>query len=125
MTKEEFFLKLVREILSVESPDDEVLACMILLHTHCIEVARSITIDDAGSDGVLSPLTRRHCAAVVATALAGTLFPCADESYWYSQYDQTTPYEVATDVKGEWIGKVNRLMISMKATGLVSEFKED
>ena len=125
MTKEEYFLKLVGEILSVESSDDEVLACMLLLHTYGIRIPCSITIDDAGSDRVLSPLTRRHCTAVVAIALTGSPSPRADERYWYSQYDKETPYEVVADIKDEWMAKVNRLIESMKATGLVSEFVED
>jgi hypothetical protein len=125
MTKEEYFLKLVGEILSVESSDDEVLACMVLLHTHSIEVPCSITIDDAGSDRLLSPLTRRHCAAVVAIALAGSPFPKTNERYWYTQYDKMTPYEVVADIRGEWMAKVNHLIQSMKATGLVSECTEE
>jgi hypothetical protein len=51
--------------------------------------------------------------------------PVSFPGYRYSQYDQTTPYEVVADIRDEWMGKMDRLIEAMKATGLVSEFMEN
>jgi hypothetical protein len=125
MDKSEFVIELVKAILSSESSDDDVLACMAVLHIYCIKVADTVSIDDAGLVRILSPLTRKHCAETVAAALGKNSGPRSHPEYWYVQYDLKTPFEVAADIQGGWKGMIEKSKESITNTGLVSELIED
>ena len=125
MTKSEFVRQLVKSVLPPKPSDDDVLACMIVLHTFCMKVAVDVSLVDAESERLLSPLTRRHCAETVAEAMLENSGPRSHSDYWYALYDQRTPYEVAADIEGDWKVNIKHLIESMKATGLVSELVED
>ena len=125
MNKLDFSIAIAKAILPAEPSDDDVLACMIVLHTFCIKVADDVFIDDAGVGRILSPLTRHHCAETVAAALGESSGPRGHSEYWYAQYDLRTPFEVAADIHGSWKEKAEQSVESMRETGLISELLED
>src|SRR5262245_18586182 len=124
MRKEDYFRAVAHAVLSPESSTDVVLSLMIVLHTYQFHVPRSIRLDDAGGTTVLFPLTRWHSSEIVAS-----VFPACDKRHdpvhWYWQYDQATPFEVASRIPVEWKNQVNVMLLMLKQSELVSDLSED
>ena len=124
MTIEDYFRAIAHSAVSAESSDEEVLSLMVIMHTYRFELAQSTNVSDVGEQGVLFPLTRPHCTELIAS-----IFPTEDKrhnpDYWYWQYDEITPFEVASRIPGEWRNKVNALLSRLLKSGLVTELIED
>lgn len=113
MKKKDFLIKLIQTCLQDGCEDEKVLACMIVLHTHCLKVQDQFVLDDGTASGVLSPLTRRHASEIVAQALS-SLGECDDPEYWYMKYDSTTPFEVDADITDVWKQHTDDIQAKMK-----------
>ena len=123
MTKEEFFVQLAKSALSEESSDQDVLAVMVVLHTHCFRPKEKVTIDDAGGAEVLAAITRRH-ASEVAARIMGEMGGNGESEYWYLAYDQHSPFEVVQDISNKWIELTNATIERMKESILDDLFPD-
>lgn len=93
--------QVLRDTVSSEMPDVEVLMRMVVLHTHAIVVSAGIDVEDVRQPGkaniMLAPLTHRYLADLLAS-LWPPDEPRGDATYWFRAYDRSTPFEVFEDV---------------------------
>ncbi len=117
MKKNEFLAQLVRYCLETSSEETQVLACMIVLHTHCLKVRHDIVLEDGDGSGIISPLTRRHVSEIVVKALSGLGRKGYDDEHWYYKYDNITPFEVDEDITDYW-----RVYVESRKSQMKREF---
>ena len=102
MKKLNVYKTVLRDAVSSQMDQTDVLLHMVVLHTHSIVVSPTVPVDDVrpetpGGQIVLAPLTRNHVAEVTAALFAPGKERRAP-SFWYWSFCQTTPYEVFDDV---------------------------
>jgi hypothetical protein len=103
------YRQIICDTLRPTMSDAEVLAVMVVLHTHAVVLRPGAAGNDllADDDGrvTLQGLTRHHVADLTAAC-----FPAgshrADHDYWHTAYGFETPYEVLEDVPPELLDAV-------------------
>ncbi|GIW80063.1 MAG: hypothetical protein KatS3mg105_1870 [Gemmatales bacterium] len=113
MNSQQFFVALVKHVVDkLGDEEDNILACMIVLHTQDILVNDNCRLVDVswpvGAPHRLHAITGRHAAEVVATALGHESQQAIDE--WYSMYCTQTPYEVLKSVPKPMMEKVENVI---------------
>jgi hypothetical protein len=124
MTKMDYFRAVANAVLSLESADEDVLALMLVLHTHCLHFPASVKLTDAGQGSVLAALTRHSSAEAVASA-----FPVGDKRnnnwHWFWTLNERAAYSGTFEMPDEWKQRVLAMISLLKRTGLVSEVTEE
>lgn len=123
MTKDEFFVELATVAIQDGASIQEGLGCMIVLHTCHLRPDANVTLEDAGKENMLAPLTRRHAAETVAKSMKA-LGRQPDPEYWYREYDIRCPFEVAEDVTIEWRSVTDKVIRRMEASILTDAVAE-
>lgn len=86
--------------------EDEILAMMLLLHTHRIHFSRPV-LDDRPTVCEISAITRRHAAEVAARVWRDKSdIEKIDPAFWFFLYKSNTPYEVVEDIPEHWMAAV-------------------
>lgn len=102
--------------------DDDGLALMILLHTHCVILREGLR--EAPQAFRLAPLTQRHAAEVVAS-----LWPHSDPrgryEYWYWAFNTRTPFELAEEVTEEWKPRINQVCRALFMNPLIAAIRPE
>jgi hypothetical protein len=120
MTIEEFFDALAKAVVGKNSTREDVLALMVVLHTHTFQIGPSVVLTDAGGHQVLMPITRNHAAEAVGAAMASLGRP-GNPSMWHDEYCRRTPFEAAGSITEKWRSHVANVIERMKASTLVCE----
>ena len=123
MLLEQYLFSVVKYALNSRGSEQDVLSCMIFLHTHHTRCREEVVLDDNCGSRDTSPLTRHHCSAIVAKAVANPSLP-SNPGYWYSRYDMLTPYEVYDDVDAQWKERVTFIIGVMKESLLLEAWPE-
>jgi len=121
MTKDEFYRAVVGEVLRTGATDEEMLACMIVLHACSLTLADDLALSDAGAERILCALTRRHSAEIISSVLPARFEAKGSAEFWCSRYEEQTPFEVVEDIAGPWKEKFEQAVEAIKRTGLVRE----
>jgi hypothetical protein len=100
----EVFQQVLRDLVRSDMALEDVLLHAVVLHTHSIVPRREVVLEDVKRNGdgriVLSPLTRSHLAALLAT-LWSPQEQRGNADFWSAQYARLTPYEAFEDVPEE------------------------
>src|SRR5262245_50814793 len=119
MDAEEIHVNLAREALQRFTDEDDALALMVLLHTHQIRLKEPI-LDDRPGITLLSAITQRHAAEVVAATWPDrTNTERTSREYWYYQFNSRTPYEVVDDISSDWMTRVQLLRAYLASVSIV------
>lgn len=124
MTKQEFFQTAARSLLSSESTDEEVLALMLVLHTHCFHLPETIELQDAGKARVLAALTRHGAAEIVASAFPKTKKQ-SQETFWFWEFNESTPFSGTFEMPQIWKDRVDKMITRLKQCGLFKDVIEE
>lgn len=129
MNKLDVYKQVLRDAISIEMSEEDVLLHMVVLHTHSIAVSSDVSIDDvqpsnAGQGIVLAPLTRRHLAELVSS-LWESHDQRGDVAFWYSLYGSLTPYELFEDVREELRERAFAAKMNIANNDLVDHLIED
>lgn len=98
MTSQKFWTFVVKHVIDrLGSYEDNVLACMIVLHTQDILVRDECEFEDVvwpvGTTHRLHAITRRHASEIVAASTGHESEQDAIDK-WYALYCTHTPFEV-------------------------------
>jgi hypothetical protein len=89
--------------------DEDVLAWMVLLHTHTIALFDPIISEHNGITN-LPPVTKRTAADVVASLWSDQMdTDRSNYQYWYGRYETETPFELIEQVTPDYVTKVTRM----------------
>jgi hypothetical protein len=100
LTRDALYEGLLKDCVREGLTESDALLWMVLLHTHEIRL-RPGSVGANGSALVLSAITQRHAAEVVARLWAmrnGDQGQPAQSAYWYGRYNRETPFEILDDV---------------------------
>jgi YD repeat-containing protein len=105
--------------------DQDVLAWMVLLHTHTIALVDPI-INDSNGLTDLPAVTKRTAAELAASLWSGQMG--TDKSkyeYWYAKYESETPFELVEQIRPEYVLRVThmkrRLLSDSRVRGVLPE----
>ena len=123
MNSQDLFISVVKHVINeLGSDENDILACMIMLHTQDIFVTLECEMNDVvwpvGEPHKLCAITHCHASEVVAAAL-GHESEQGIIDLWYSTYCTRTPFELLEDVPEPWMGRVLNAMTCVKGHPLV------
>lgn len=113
MNSQNVHAELGRFLIESSKSEADMLALMLLLHTHRIRFLRPV-LEDRPAVEEIAAITRRHAAETAAVIWIDK----ADKdrsapSYWYSQFKSKTPYEVVEDIPEDWMKEVKRVRLKL------------
>lgn len=105
--------------------ENEVLAMMLLLHTHRIQFTRPV-LDDRPDVCGISAITQRHAAETAAKVWGGGSDEGRDDpAYWYFLLNTNAPYEVVEDMPEHWRAEVEKMRVKLLAHPDVSAVEKE
>jgi hypothetical protein len=120
------FRTILRDTISDDLADEDVLMRAVVLHTHSVALPAHLEIDDvleserSGARFVLAPLTRTHIASLLAELWPSGVDRGRDQ-FWLSRYERDTPYELFDDVPADRRDHAIAARMSIEAHPLVDE----
>ena len=103
MSRDQIRQALAAYVLGRKPNDQEALALMLLLHTH------HFWVESRADDGFAEwdALTQRH-AATTSPAVGPDIADAQRTApyYWFSRFNDETPYEVVEDMPEPWLALV-------------------
>jgi hypothetical protein len=109
MTSLDVHETLGRFLIEESLGETDMLAVMLLFHTHRIRFSRPVLNDRPGVYEVAA-ITQRHAAeAAAAIWISRADKAMTDPAYWFSLFNSKTPYEVIEDIPAAWMQRLNTL----------------
>lgn len=117
----------LKEILIPPFGEADALGWMVILHTHAIHLRPENLEDHEAQRGpeILSPLTQRGAAEVMAALWPDRFNERSNYLYWYWQFNSRTPYEDLASVPPDLVPALQEKLARLRQAPRVESVMAD